>query len=148
MCRTFESCQAHSIVATYNEKGILVAAKENRIEALFSTERWTVPFQDSGFWRVGIYNPEFSSPDQIEILEKHTCPELFICRKGRMGLIIGVGENEKILMLNEGEAILVTDYHNGFRIDEGDFLVVERTSFRTEYIDRKSGKIIDIVNVT
>lgn len=113
---------------------------------LASANRWTVPFADSSYWRLGIYNPEFSSPDEITILEKHSCPELFICRKGRMGLVIGSGNRECIVELSDGEAIMVTDYHNGFRIEEsGDFLVVERTVFTTEYIDRMTGKLIRVV---
>ncbi len=112
---------------------------ENIIVTLTSTERWSVPLADSGYWRLGIYNPEFTSPDEITILEKHSCPEFFICRRGRMGLILGSGDDEKIVELSDGQAILVTEYHNGFRIDEGaDFLVVERTSFTTEYIERKA----------
>jgi hypothetical protein len=115
---------------------------------LSSAERWTVPFSDEGYWRLGIYNPEFTSPNAITILEKHTCPELFICRKGRMGLIVGTGAQEKVITLADGEAMLVSDYHNGFRIDEGaDFIVVERTAFSTEYIDRNTGKVIKRVDV-
>ena len=115
---------------------------------LSSAERWTVPFSDEGYWRLGIYNPEFTSPNEITILEKHSCPELFICRKGRMGLIVGTGEHEKVITLADGEAMLVSDYHNGFRIDEGaDFIVVERTAFSTEYIERNTGKVIKRVDV-
>jgi hypothetical protein len=115
---------------------------------LQSTERWTVPFSDDGYWRLGIYNPEFTSQNEITILEKHTCPELFICRKGRMGLIIGTGAQEKVITLADGEAMLVSDYHNGFRIDDGaDFIVVERTAFSTEYIERSTGKVIKRVDV-
>ncbi len=107
--------------------------------SLESNERWMVPLADSGYWRLGIYNPEFTSPDEITTLEKHSCPELFICRGGRMGLVLGNADDEKIIELSDGEAILVTEYHNGFRIDQGaDFLVVERTSFTTEYIERKT----------
>lgn len=149
MCRTFESCQAHiclpcsfNFVTSIAPQAMDIMQSDNNI-LLASTERWTVPFADDGHWRLGIYNPEFSSPNEITVLEKHTCPELFICRKGRMGLVIGSGDKEKVIELSDGEAILVTDYHNGFRIDEfGDFLVVERTAFTTEYIDRKTGKII------
>lgn len=155
MCRTFESCQAHICVndgVQFHSSAASHPMDTNSYPnpiSLASTERWIVPFADSGHWRVGIYNPEFTSSGEITILEKHSCPELFICRKGRMGLVIGNGNREKIVVLSDGEAILVTDYHNGFRIDEiGDFLVVERTAFTTEYIDRKTGKIIRIVETS
>lgn len=118
---------------------------KHQIVKLLSSERWVVPFQDSGFWRIGIYIPEFTSPEQISVLEKHSCPELFICRKGRMGLVLGLGDDERILTLDDGESVLVTDYHNGFRIDDGDFLVIERTSFKTEYVERKTGKLINVI---
>ncbi|MBN2077916.1 MAG: hypothetical protein JW838_03065 [Spirochaetes bacterium] len=43
---------------------------------------------------------------------------------------------------------MVTDYHNGFTIDPGGhFLVIERTDFTTEYIDRSNGAFIRRVEV-
>ncbi|MBP7584055.1 MAG: hypothetical protein KBA61_08490 [Spirochaetes bacterium] len=116
-------------------------------DSIFNTDpqgRWHVPVLDVGHWRMGVYRPEHSSADAITVLEKHTCPELFICQGGRMGLLVGSGAAETVLEMEPGQAILVTDYHNGFSLDaRGHFLVVERTSFSTEYIDRKSLAVVE-----
>lgn len=106
--------------------------------------RWHVPVADDGYWRSGVYKPEFTSPSEITVLEKHSCPELFICQAGRMGLLTGSGPDERVLEMEPGEAIFVTGYHNGYSLDpDGYFLVVERTSFTTEYIDRKTLAVVE-----
>lgn len=121
---------------------------KNKSLNLAPESRWHVPFQDPGSWRTGIYRPEFSSPDEIKVLERHTCPELFVCMKGRMGLLIKGESGEEIIEIEPDQAIFVTGSHNGFAIDpEGFFLVVERTSFSTEYKDRKTGALIETVTV-
>lgn len=108
--------------------------------ALTPAGRWTVPFQDDGAWRAGIYRPEHTDPAAITEMEAHSCPELFVCMNGEMGLLLRNEDGERTVRLRPGEAIMVTDYHNGYAIDEGGyFLVVERTSFTTVYIDRASG---------
>lgn len=112
---------------------------ENSPVKLVPETRWKVLFTDPGTWRVGVYRPEFNDPEKIELLERHSCPELFVCAGGRMGLLTFDGSMERVLRLEPDEAVLLSEYHNGFRIDEGGyFLVVERTSFRTEYIDRNT----------
>ncbi|MFW5861279.1 MAG: hypothetical protein ACOCWZ_03430 [Spirochaetota bacterium] len=109
--------------------------------------RWHVPFEDSGSFRVGVYSPEFYSAAQIDVLEKHTCPELFICTGGRMGLLLSEDGYETEIILQPGEAVMVTEHHNGFMVDrEGFFIVVEQTAFSTEYIDRKTGKVLSHEN--
>jgi hypothetical protein len=110
---------------------------------LLPRARWEVKFADQGSWRTGIYRPESSGHDTVETLEKHSCPELFICVGGRMGLVLYDGARERIVELAPNEAVLVEDYHNGFVIDEpGFFIVVERTSFITEYIDRHTKRFV------
>ncbi|TAL39006.1 MAG: hypothetical protein EPN93_02720 [Spirochaetes bacterium] len=105
--------------------------------------RWEVKFSDQGSWRTGIYRPEFAGPGAVETLEKHSCPELFICAGGRMGMVLYDGARERVVELDPNEALLVEDYHNGFAVDErGFFIVVERTSFTTEYIDRHTKRFI------
>ena len=105
--------------------------------------RWHVPYEDSGSWRVGVYNPEFNSASEIDVLEKHTCSELFICTGGRMGLLLSEDGLESEMILKPNDAVMVTEYHNGFRVDrEGFFIVVEQTNFSTEYIDRKTGRVL------
>ncbi|MBN2158289.1 MAG: hypothetical protein JW807_02760 [Spirochaetes bacterium] len=109
---------------------------------------WQVIFKDAGSWRAGLYRPEATGPEDINTLEKHSCPELFICLGGRMGLILKDAEGEHIAEFQPNQALMIEDYHNGFAIDPvGYFLVVERTSFTTEYIDRKTGNCINIVTV-
>ncbi|MCX8122662.1 MAG: hypothetical protein N3F66_00680 [Spirochaetes bacterium] len=107
--------------------------------SLQTTNRWTIIAQDDKKWRVGIYHPEFSNPDDIDVLEKHSCPELFICCNAPCGLLLMVEGQEEIHILNPNEAIFVTQYHNGFKVDvNGYFIVVEQTDFTTEFIERKS----------
>jgi len=99
--------------------------------------RWNVIFEDSGQWRVGIYKPESNNYEDINQMEKHSCPELFICTEGDMGLLIETNGKEEVIYLKPQEAIMVDDFHNGFTIDQkGYFIVVEQTDFQTEYKKR------------
>ncbi len=118
------------------------------IASLMPDSRWSVIFRDSGFWRAGLYRPETARQEDVSVLEKHTCPELFVCLQGKAGLVLKNGAAEQIVELAPHQAIMVSEYHNGFVIDpEGYFLVIERTAFTTEYIDRKSGAFIKKVEV-
>lgn len=104
---------------------------------------WKVFCRDAGAWRAGLYRPDATDPDRIESLERHSCPELFICLGGRMGLVLKDDAEERIAEFEPNQAMMVAVYHNGFAIDpEGYFLVVERAAFSTEYINRKTGDII------
>ncbi len=106
-------------------------------ESIDPVDRWQVFEEDGGFWRTGIYLPEFSSPEEIDRLERHSCPELFICQEDEMGLLVDEGSGEEEIILQPGEYLTVTGWHNGFRAsEEGFFLVVERSNFETEYRDR------------
>jgi hypothetical protein len=107
--------------------------------SLKKNDRWTVIAQDQKNWRVGVYHPEFTSSEQITKLEKHSCPELFICVNAPCGILLIVDGKEIQYIINPNEAILVTEYHNGFKVDpEGYFIVVEQTEFTTECIERKT----------
>lgn len=120
----------------------------NDIMTLTADSRWKVIFSDPGSWRVGLYRPEHDAATKVDVLEKHTCPELFVCMNGRTGLIVKDGTKEEVLALDPGQALLVTGYHNGYAIDPaGYFLVVERTDFSTEYADRETGAIVKRVTV-
>jgi hypothetical protein len=120
----------------------------NNIENVIPDSVWKVISEDKGYWRVGVYRPEFLSPDDITVLEKHSCPEFFICVGGKGGLILCKDGKETQEILEEFQSILVEDFHNGFRIDSSAFfLVAERSSFETEYMERNSGKIIKRVKV-
>jgi hypothetical protein len=121
---------------------------KNKPKKMNPSRRWEVFSSDRGYWRTGLYRPEATSPADITEFEKHSCPELFICLGGRAGLVVSDGGKETMVEFGPGEELLVTDYHNGFQIDPGAyFLVVERTEFSTEYMDRLTGKSIRRVEV-
>lgn len=107
--------------------------------SLKTSARWTVIAQDEKCWRVGIYHPEFTNPSEIPVLEKHSCPELFICVNAPCGLLLMIDGKEQQYILKPDEAILITEYHNGFTVDpNGYFIVVEQTDFTTEFMERKT----------
>lgn len=102
---------------------------------------WQVVCGDAEHWRAGIYSPSACEPGQIEELERHDCPELFLLLKGRLSLLIADGQSVRELELKEGEPVLVCSPHSGFCPDgphTGSAFVVERDSFDTEY--RKVGE--------
>lgn len=118
------------------------------ITTLMPDSRWSVIFRDGGSWRAGLYRPEASGPEEVTVLEKHTCPELFVCLQGRAGLVLKSDAGETIIEMAPHQALLVSEHHNGFSIDPGGyFLVIERTAFMTEYIDRATGAFIKKVEV-
>ena len=118
------------------------------ITTLQPEKLWSVIFTDEASWRAGIYRPESAGPDEIDIHEKHTCPELFVCLGGRMGLLVSDGREERAIRLEPHQAVMVSEFHNGYSIDpDGYFLVVERSAFSTEYIDRKTGNFLKRVDV-
>ena len=59
----------------------------NNITNIIADKRFSVVFEDPENWRVGIYKPEFNNANDIDKFEKHSCPELFICINGKMGLV-------------------------------------------------------------
>jgi len=111
--------------------------KGSSVLALKPDAVWNVIYRDDGAWRAGIYRPAASFAGEITELEKHSHPELFVCMEGPAGLVIDDGAGEREIVLSPGESLLVSGYHSGFRASEhGFFLVIERTDFTTEYIDR------------
>lgn len=99
-------------------------------------ERWNVLCGDRDHWRVGMYSPPESSPDQLPELERHDCPEMFVLVRGNLTLLIADGDHVRQQPLELGVPVLVTSPHAGFCPDgphTGAALVVERDSFDTEY---------------
>jgi len=99
-------------------------------------ERWKVLCGDRDHWRVGMYSPPESSPDQLPELERHDCPEMFVLIRGNLTLLIADGDHVRQQPLELGVPVLVTSPHAGFCPDgphTGAALVVERDSFDTEY---------------
>ena len=98
---------------------------------------WQVLCGDKEHWRCGLYSPVFSTRDEINELECHTCPELFVLIEGSITLLLynkQKGFYELDLELNIPS--LITDYHCGFCKDgkySGKALVIERDIFKTIY---------------
>ncbi|MBI5533323.1 MAG: hypothetical protein HY898_11440 [Deltaproteobacteria bacterium] len=102
---------------------------------------WQVVCGDAEHWRAGVYSPAMTSKEQIEELERHDCPELFLLLQGRLTLLIADSGGVRELELKQGEPVLVSSPHSGFCPDgphTGSAFVVERDSFDTEY--RKVGE--------
>ncbi len=106
---------------------------------LLNTEhkiRWHVLCGDKDHWRTGFYSPEQNDLVQIDKLEKHTCPELFMLIEGELTLLIAKNGKLQTVKLEKNKPILIDTWHNGF-CPNGSFtgkaLVVERDNFVTEY---------------
>lgn len=98
--------------------------------------RWQVMCGDAEHWRAGVFSPPESSAEEIEELERHTCPELFVLLEGRLVLLIAGASGVEELELRRGEPVLVTAPHAGFCPDgpfTGSAFVVERDLFETQY---------------
>jgi hypothetical protein len=97
---------------------------------------WQVVCGDRGHWRAGIYSPALSAREQIQELERHDCPELFLLMSGRLILVIAGADGVQELELRQGEPVLIAAPHTGY-CPEGPHtaaaFVVERDSFDTEY---------------
>ncbi len=99
-------------------------------------ERWQVLCGDEAHWRVGLYSPAEQHPEDIEELEKHDCPELFLLLSGRLTLLVARDGALQELALEPGRPVLVDAPHCGFCPDgphTGVAFVVERDRFETEY---------------
>jgi len=98
--------------------------------------RWQVMCGDGGHWRVGLYSPAETCPEDIEKLETHDCPELFLLTSGRLSLYMAVDGRLVVVELEAGRPILVTAPHCGFCPDgphSGVAVVVERDEFESHY---------------
>lgn len=100
-------------------------------------ERWQVVCGDTDHWRLGIYSPPESSPEQCDELEEHTCPELFVLLSGHVTLVLADGKGgTRELVLEPEKPVLISTPHAGFCPNgphTGKCLVVERDAFETEY---------------
>lgn len=97
---------------------------------------WQVLCGDREHWRVGIYSPQLTGPEQIEELEQHDCPEFFWLLDGRLTLVLAREDAVEYLDLEVGRPVLVTAPHSGYCPDgphTGRALVVERDVFETRY---------------
>ncbi len=98
--------------------------------------RWQVLCGDAGHWRSGLYSPPESRLEDVEELERHDCPELFLLVSGRVTLVLADGAELRELPLEPGRPVLVTEPHAAYCPDGphgGVAFVVERDAFGTEY---------------
>ncbi len=108
-----------------------------RVVRLRSPKRWTVFCQDARNWRAGLYQPEFSSRREVDKLERHDIPELFVHLRGRVSLLLKSGRGPvRELRLKPGEALWVPagEWHNGFRGRGGAALVIEKLGGKTQFM--------------
>lgn len=101
-------------------------------------ERWQVVFSEkSEGYRIGLYLPEFTKPEEIQQLEKHNYQEVFLLISGKMGLVIRDEHNnpqtEQIVTLEPGRPVVVAGYHNGFSSDNALCYVFEADNIETEF---------------
>jgi len=107
------------------------------LEAAKRAEVWQVLCGDSGHYRVGIYSPALESASDVEELERHDCPELFLLLRGALTLVLSDEKGgTRQLPLEQGRPVLVKAPHSGFcplGAHQGAALVVERDELETEY---------------
>jgi hypothetical protein len=105
--------------------------------------RWQVLCGDRGHWRAGIYMPAESSRAEVNELERHDCPELFLLLSGALTLVLAEGGAVRELPLAIGKPVLVTAPHSGYcpgGPHTGAAFVVERDAFDTEYREAAAWK--------
>lgn len=115
-------------------------APENTDLSIVPDIRWQVLCGDEGHWRAGVYSPPESSRDELDELERHDCPELFLLIEGRLILACWVDGGIRELELQPGRPVLVTAPHSGYCPDgahTGSAFVVERDILSTEYRTEK-----------
>jgi len=103
-------------------------------------QRWEVVFEENGKWRCGIYVPEYTSKNQVECLEKHNAPELFLLVKGKIVLLLSHDSKEVVEVPMKEEVVYIVDeWHNAYRPngEEGVALVIERTDIETKFLKTK-----------
>lgn len=111
-------------------------ARENEVLSIVPDLRWQVLCGDEGHWRAGIYSPPETSRDELDELELHDCPELFLLLEGRLTLVCWIDGAVRELELPPGQPVLVTAPHSGYCPEgahTGSAFVVERDALSTEY---------------
>lgn len=114
-------------------------ALENELLSYAEGERWRVLCGDEDHWRLGIYSPSKSAPEQVTELEWHDCPELFLLIGGEVSLLLRDEQGERVLRLEPRKPALITCFHTGFcpnGAHTGTCLVIERDAFKTVYKTR------------
>jgi len=101
---------------------------------------WKVIFVDDKRWQVGVYVPKFNSIKEVEWLECHDAPELFLLVRGSVVLVTSSdGKGVVETRMEPGIIYIVDEWHNAYRPEglEGVTLVVEKTGIKTEFLNIK-----------
>jgi hypothetical protein len=96
--------------------------------------RWQVLCGDNGHWRLGVYAPPETSVSDVNVFERHDCPELFVLMQGKMSLVFDEPDGPRVMPLTVGVPVLVHAPHGGFCPDgphTGVCMVIERDAFTT-----------------
>ncbi|MBI4363035.1 MAG: hypothetical protein HY558_07665 [Euryarchaeota archaeon] len=107
---------------------------------LHHNRRWTVLCREPRRWQAGLYIPEFTRRKQVDVLEKHNGPELFIGLRGTVTLLLK-GDRGPIRerALRPGEALWVDEWHNAYRSPRGASLVVETAGLKSRFMPIPNG---------
>ncbi len=103
-------------------------------------QRWEIVFRDNDNWQVGIYSPEYTSREQIDVLEKHDAPELFYLVSGRIILVLSNDLKEiREVEMEPKKIYIINEWHNAYRPngENGLALVIEKPTIKTEYAKMK-----------
>lgn len=103
---------------------------------LKSKRRWKILLNE-GKWLCGLYIPEFRRKEEIDKLEKHDAPELFLLIEGKVNLVVKDKGREREISLAKGEATVLDCWHNAY--GKGKVFVVERAGVSTEFMKRGGG---------
>lgn len=111
-------------------------APENVLLSPAGGKRWQVVCGDAAHWRAGLYSPPETRREEVQELERHDCPEMFLLLSGHLTLVLAENGGLRELPLEAGRPIVVTAPHSGYcpgGPHSGVALVVERDEFSTEY---------------
>jgi len=101
-------------------------------------EIWNPVFKDDKRWLLGFYKPQAKSLKEIDYLEKHKYPELFLLIEGKIILVIKEKKDSPIkkLALKKGEVVIINCWHNGYALEpDSTALVIESSDNPTQYIE-------------
>jgi len=100
---------------------------------------WQVIANYEDSWSTGISSPPQSSVDEIEDLEKHDTPEMFMLTKGKANILVRDEDEERIIELKPFQPVLVNGWHKTYCPEgprTGSILVIEKPNSKTEFKKR------------
>lgn len=105
-------------------------------------ERWRVIFEqaETPGYKIGLYRPEFRRTEEIDWLEQHEGPEIFLLLQGEVTLVLRNSQSdpasEELLPLEISKPVAVFGFHNAFADEDGLCYVVEATGMATRFSQR------------